>query len=58
MLSVFKLVLAHPKFAIVNSAYLYIAATQLKFAFFEAHGRRTIAASTALVKHQIAETAF
>lgn len=54
VLPVRKLVPAHPERTPGNIAQAYIAVTGFELAGLEAHGRRTIAATTALVKHQVA----
>jgi len=54
VLPILELVEIHKKVATVHLAEPDVAAADAKFAFFKAHGLRTIAATTALMEHQLA----
>jgi hypothetical protein len=55
-LPVDKLIIAHPEFYSIYQSQTNIAAAYSEVAFLEAHGRRAIAATAALVKDQWSET--
>jgi hypothetical protein len=52
MFPILKLVFRHPEIALINLAEQHVGLTNNEIALRKAHGRGTIAAATALVKHE------
>lgn len=58
MFPIFKLILIHEKITAIDLSHPNVIAAHFEISFFEAHGGGTIAATTALVEHQIRSKAL